>query len=101
MASASGTMKYLTTPLTPFLNRGLEFAKLRAQERNVRLTERQRIGRDGCVQAVLARFLALSEEDQDRWIEEGVIALLDKPQPGNMDNGLRPGRHDQLAVSES
>jgi len=61
MASASGTMKYLTTPLTPFLNRGLEFAKLRAQERNVRLSERQRIGRDGCVQAVLARFLALAE----------------------------------------
>lgn len=32
MASVTGTMKYLTTPLTPFLNRGIEFAKLRAQE---------------------------------------------------------------------
>lgn len=79
MASASGTMKYLTTPLTPFLNRGIEFAKLRAQERNVRLSERQRIGRDGCVQAVLARFLALSEEEQDRWIDEGVRTLIEKP----------------------
>jgi hypothetical protein len=79
MASATGNLKYLTTPLTPFLNRGLEFAKLRAQERNVRLSERQRIGRDGCVQAVLARFLALSEEDQDKWIDDGVAMLIEKP----------------------
>lgn len=78
MASATGNLKYLTTPLTPFLNRGLEFAKLRAQERNVRLSERQRIGRDGCVQAVLARFLALSEEEQDKWVDEGVAALMEK-----------------------
>lgn len=78
MASATGTMKYLTTPLTPFLNRGIEFAKLRAQERNLRLSERQRIGRDGCVQAVLARFLTLSEEDQDKWIDEGVKTLVEK-----------------------
>lgn len=78
MASATGTMKYLTTPLTPFLNRGLEFAKLRAQERNVRLTERQRIGRDGCVQAVLARFLSMSEDEQDRFLDEGVTVLLEK-----------------------
>lgn len=78
MASASGTMKYLTTPLTPFLNRGLEFAKLRAQERNLRLSERQRIGRDGCVQAVLARFLTLSEDEQDQWIDEGVKTLVEK-----------------------
>lgn len=78
MASATGNLKYLTTPLTPFLNRGLEFAKLRAQERNVRLSERQRIGRDGCVQAVLARFLALSEEEQDKWVDEGVASLMEK-----------------------
>lgn len=78
MASATGTMKYLTTPLTPFLNRGLEFAKLRAQERNVRLTERQRIGRDGCVQAVLAKFLSMSEDEQDRFLDEGVSTLLEK-----------------------
>lgn len=77
MASAIGTMKYLTTPLSPALNRGLEFAKLRAQERNVRLTERQRIGRDGCVQAVLARFLMLSEEEQDKFIDEGVKKLVE------------------------
>ena len=78
MASATGTMKYLTTPLTPYLNRGLEFAKLRAQERNVRLSERQRIGRDGCVQAVLARFLLMSEDDQDKFLDEGVKTLLEK-----------------------
>lgn len=79
MASVSGTMKYLTTPLSPLLNRGLELAKLRAQERNVRLNERQRIGRDGCVQAVLARFFALPDEEQDKWIDDGVKILSEKP----------------------
>lgn len=78
MSSAVQGIKFMSTPLTPFLNRGIEMAKLRAQERNVRLSERQRIGRDGCVQAVLARFLALSEEEQDSWIDEGVKTLIEK-----------------------
>lgn len=69
--------KLMSMNLTPFLSRGIELAKLRAQERNVRLTERQRIGRDGCVQAVLARFLSLSEEEQDRFIDEGVKKLVE------------------------
>jgi len=75
MASATGTIKYLTTPLTNPLNRGLEFTKVRAQERGVILSGRQRIGRDGCVQAILARFLLLPEDEQDRWIDEGVESL--------------------------
>lgn len=78
MSSAVQGIKFMSTPLTPFLNRGIEMAKLRAQERNLRLSERQRIGRDGCVQAVLARFLTLSEEDQDKWIDEGVKTLVEK-----------------------
>lgn len=78
MATVAGNLKYLTTPLVPYLNRGLEMAKLRAQERNVRLSDRQRIGRDGCVQAVLAQFLTMSDEEQDRWIDAGVQVLLTK-----------------------
>lgn len=78
MSSAVQGIKFMSTPLTPFLNRGIEMAKLRAQERNLRLSERQRIGRDGCVQAVLARFLTLSEEEQDQWIDEGVKTLVEK-----------------------
>lgn len=78
MARSVTSLKYMSTPLTPFLNRGLEFAKVRAQERNVRLSERQRIGRDGCVQAVLASFLLLSEEEQDKWIDDGVKALIER-----------------------
>lgn len=77
MSSAS-SVKLMSVNLPPFLSRGMELAKLRAQERNVRLTERQRIGRDGCVQAVLAQFLSMSEADQDRWIDEGVKLLIDK-----------------------
>lgn len=71
--------KLMSMNLTPFLSRGIELAKLRAQERNLRLSERQRIGRDGCVQAVLASFLTMSEEDQDRFIDKGVETLLGKP----------------------
>lgn len=78
MASAVAGLKYMSTPLTPFLNRGLEFAKVRAQERNVRVSERQRIGRDGCVQAVIARFLMMTEAEQDLWIDEGVQVLIEK-----------------------
>lgn len=78
MPSAVQGIKFMSTPLTPFLNRGIEMAKLRAQERNLRLSERQRIGRDGCVQAVLARFLTLSEDEQDQWIDEGVKTLVEK-----------------------
>lgn len=78
MATVAGNLKYLTTPLVPYLNRGVEMAKLRSQERNVRLSDRQRIGRDGCVQAVLAQFLTLSDEEQDQWIEDGVAVLLSK-----------------------
>lgn len=78
MSSAVQGIKFMSTPLTPFLNRGIEMAKLRAQERNLRLSERQRIGRDGCVQAVLARFLTLSEDEQDQWIDEGVKTLVEK-----------------------
>lgn len=81
MSSTSSPManvKFMSTPLTPYLNRGLEFAKLRAQERNVRLSDRQRIGRDGCVQAILAQFLSLPESDQDKWIDKGVAVLLEK-----------------------
>lgn len=70
--------KLMSMNLTPFLSRGIELAKLRAQERNVRLSERQRIGRDGCVQAVLAQFLTLSEEEQDRFVDEGVKVLIEK-----------------------
>jgi hypothetical protein len=70
--------KLMSMNLTPFLSRGIEFAKLRAQERNLRLSERQRIGREGCVQAVLAKFLTLSEEDQDKFIDEGVKTLVEK-----------------------
>lgn len=70
--------KLMNMNLTPFLSRGVELAKLRAQERNVRLKERQRIGRDGCVQAVLARFLTMSEDDQDRFLDEGVKTLIEK-----------------------
>lgn len=80
MSSAVGIIKHLTTPITPFLNRGIELVKLRAQERNVRLGGRQRIGRDGCVQAVLARFLTMSEAEQDAFIDEGVAILLEKSQ---------------------
>lgn len=79
MSNAAPGMKLMSTPLTPFLNRGIELAKLRAQERNVRLSERQRIGRDGCVQAVLARFLTMSEAEQDAFIDQGVSILLEKP----------------------
>ncbi len=71
-------LKYLTTPLAPFLNRGLEFAKLRAQENGLRVSERQRVGRDGGVQAILAQFLTMSESDQDAWIANGVKVLIDK-----------------------
>lgn len=78
MASVIAGLKFMSTPLTPFLNRGLEFAKVRAQERNVRVSDRQRIGRDGCVQAILARFLLLSEEEQDKWIDEGVKTLIER-----------------------
>lgn len=76
MATAAGNLKYLTTPLPPVLNRGLEMAKLRAQEKNVRLNERQRIGRDGCVQAILFKFLELPEDVQDKWILEGAQSLM-------------------------
>lgn len=78
MANVAGNLKYLTTPLPPLLNRGLEMAKLRAQEKNVRLNERQRIGRDGCVQAILFKFLEMPEEIQDQWISEGAKSLNDK-----------------------
>lgn len=78
MSSAAQGIKFMSTPLTPFLNRGIEMAKLRAQERNLRLSERQRIGRDGCVQAVLARFLMLSEDEQDKFVDEGVKILVEK-----------------------
>lgn len=78
MASAINGLKHMTMPLTTFLNRGIEFAKVRAQERNLRVSERQRIGRDGCVQAILAQFLTLPEDEQDKWIENGVKVLLDK-----------------------
>jgi hypothetical protein len=71
-------LKHMTIPLIPFLNRGIEFAKVRAQENGLRVTERQRIGRDGCVQAILAQFLTMSESDQDAWIANGVKVLIDK-----------------------
>ena len=78
MAAVAGNIKYLTTPLPPIINRGLELAKLRAQENNLRLNERQRIGRDGCVQAILFQFLQLPEHVQDEWIDQGVKALIEK-----------------------
>jgi hypothetical protein len=78
MSMATSNLKYLTTPLVPFLNRGLELAKLRAQESGLKLSERQRIGRDGTIQAILAQFLTLSESDQDAWIANGVKVLIDK-----------------------
>jgi hypothetical protein len=68
----------MTIPLTAFLNRGIEFAKVRAQEKGLRVSDRQRIGRDGCVQAILAQFLTLPEEEQDAWVESGVKVLIDK-----------------------
>lgn len=77
-SAASSGLKLMSMNLTPYLSRGIELAKLRAQERNVRLSERQRIGRDGCVQAVLARFLMLSEEEQDKFVDEGVKILIEK-----------------------
>jgi len=76
ISSPTAAVKFTSTPLTPYLNRGLEFSKVRAQERRVRLSDRQRIGRDGCVQAILAQFLQLSESDQDEWIDKGVAVLL-------------------------
>jgi hypothetical protein len=78
MSSGLNNMKFMTIPLSSFLNRGLEFAKVRAQEKNLRLSERQRIGRDGCVQAIIAQFLTLTESDQDAWIANGVKVLIDK-----------------------
>lgn len=77
MANAINSLKHMTMPLTSYLNRGIEFAKVRAQEKNLRISDRQRIGRDGCVQAILAQFLTLSEDDQDKWVENGIKVLLE------------------------
>lgn len=78
MAAAQSSARLISLYLTPSLLRGVEFAKLRAQERNLRVTERQRIGREGCVQAVLARFLMMPEDEQDRWIDEGVVKITER-----------------------
>ena len=78
MLNSKTSLKHMTIPLTIFLNRGIEFAKVRAQEKGLRVSDRQRIGRDGCVQAIIAQFLTLPEEEQDAWVENGVKVLIDK-----------------------
>ena len=57
----------------------LELIKDECQNRDMHLSERQRIGRDGVILALLASVLTLPEKEIMEMVEKGVKLVADMP----------------------
>jgi hypothetical protein len=67
--------KFVSFAIPGELGEDLEELKYACQDSGIKITERQLIGRNGIVLAALARLSAMPEDEQFKFVSEGIDRL--------------------------
>lgn len=67
--------KFVSFSIPGELGEDLEELKYACQDSGIKITERQLIGRNGIVLAALARLAAMPEDEQFKFVSEGISRL--------------------------